>query len=236
MGKFDTLWQYQQADQELEKFELSLKSSVSYKRYLKVRSYLEEQKNIIARMIGAVEARRQIINTTKERCELLESRAQDGISKFEALDKSNLNEIERFKKYFEQLHSRIAQERREFTELVSALEKEDAQLNDMRAKLSRARKEYEELKQKIDEERDQAKENVSNLISIRDEIAKDIDKALFDYYNFSKQSNPVPMAKVVGTKCTGCNMELPAVLLRKLKDGIETVECDNCNRILIMAE
>ena len=45
----------------------------------------------------------------------------------------------------------------------------------------------------------------------------------------------MPEAEVQGSKCSGCNMELPAVSMRKLKEQ-ELVECDNCGRLLYLPQ
>jgi predicted nucleic acid-binding Zn-ribbon protein len=37
---------------------------------------------------------------------------------------------------------------------------------------------------------------------------------------------------IVDSKCDGCNMELPSLMLHRLKSGEETIECENCGRIL----
>jgi predicted nucleic acid-binding Zn-ribbon protein len=234
MGKLEALWNYQAADMEYDKCEQALRQSPNYKRYAKVHKYLADQRRILQNMTDAVDSRRSQIDLTQQHLDLLLKRYEDGIAKFEAVDKTNLSEVERFRKYFEQLHARLAQERREFQELAGALEKEDAQLNDMRVKLSRARKEYDELKAVLAQERAEKQQELDTLQKAAEEAAKSVEPAVLEKYKASKRSHSMPVAKVLGNKCGGCNMELPAVLSRKLKEGTEIVECDNCGRILYL--
>ena len=42
----------------------------------------------------------------------------------------------------------------------------------------------------------------------------------------------VPIAPVVHSKCGGCNMSLPMVMLKRIATTDGIVECENCGRIL----
>lgn len=234
MGMLSALWIYQQADLEVDKLDASLRATADFKRYAKLRSYIAEQRRILQRMNNAIDERKRQIDLTQQRLDLLMQRYEDGVQKFEIVDKDNLQEVERFRKYFEQLHVRLAQERREFSELVGALEKEDALLSDMRIKLSRANKEYEELKGKIEAQQQEQKDEREALVKKADELAGAVEPLLLERYKQAKRSHSAPLAWVDQNRCCGCNMELPAVILRKLKEDAEVTECENCGRILVM--
>jgi predicted nucleic acid-binding Zn-ribbon protein len=47
-----------------------------------------------------------------------------------------------------------------------------------------------------------------------------------------KLHHVVPIAKIVNSKCGGCNMSLPMVMLKKIATTDGIVECENCGRIL----
>lgn len=234
MGKLDALWAFQQIDIEVDKFEGQLKSTHEYKRYAKLRNYIEEQRRVLQRMTKAVDERTASINVTAQRVDLLNQRYEDGLKKYEVANKEDVADIERYRKYFEQLHSRLAAERREFTELVTAVEKDDSRLSDMRVKLGRARKEFDELKVQIDANREAHKGELDALNAEADKRAKSVDPALLEQYKQIKRSHTQPVALVMGNKCGGCNMELPAVMLRKLKEDSEVFECESCGRLLYL--
>lgn len=236
MGNMDALWAYQQADAETEKFELALRATPEYKRYVKMRNYITEQRRVLQKMGAEITERENAIALTQKRFELLQQRYQDGMKKFDLIDKENLAEVERFRKYFEQLHARLAQERREFAELANTLEKDDARLNGMRTKLSRARKEYDELQAFLDNMRNEQKEEREKAQSKASELEKQIDPEMLEYYKHIKRSHSMPIAQADGNRCGGCNVELPVVLVRKLKENEGVVECENCGRILYLQQ
>ncbi len=236
MALLDALLAYQEADMEVDKFDTELRNTQEYKRYAKVKNYIAEQRRVLTQMTRSLETRRNQVAIAKEHADLLQQRYEDGLKKYESVDKTNLAEIERFRTYFEQLHSRLAQERREFTEVVNTLAKEDATLNDMRIKLARASREYEELKATLDALIQEQKPEKEAAEQKAQALAKKVDPALLERYAVIKRGVTMPVARVVDNRCTGCNMELSVVLLRKLKENDEPVECENCGRLLIPTE
>lgn len=234
MNNMEALLNYQEADIQYDKLEASLKNTPASKRFAKVRQFLEDQKRVLQRMMAAVESRRKTIDATAERFDLYEKRYKDGVSKFEAAAKEDPDELAKFSQYFDQLTARIAQERREFAQLVHALEKEETQLSDMRVRIAKARKEYDELKATVEKERADAQESLKAAKEAADALAKAVDPQLLEAYRQVRRNHSAAVVEVVGNKCSGCNMELPAVADRRLREQ-ELVECDNCGRILYLA-
>ena len=236
MATLDALLAYQEADLEVDKLDAELRNTKEYKRYAKLKNYIAEQRRVLTRMTQGLKTQANQVKIAKEHADLLQQRYEDGLQKYQAVDKSNLAEVERFRKYFEQLHARLAQERREFSEVANTLKKEDTQLGDMRVKLARASREFEETKAQVEQlmeeqkpQRDAAKDKI-------EELAKSVEPALLERYQTVKRGVSAPVARVIDNRCTGCNMELSAVLLRNLKENAGIIECENCGRILVAEE
>lgn len=51
----------------------------------------------------------------------------------------------------------------------------------------------------------------------RDEAEKDVSPELLAKYKNLRQHRIVPTAKLEGTKCSGCNMELPSALAKRFR-------------------
>ena len=65
------------------------------------------------------------------------------------------------------------------------------------------------------------------------EKAKSVEKALLDKYAVVKKHCVPPVARLYGDQCGGCNMSLPQVTLRKFKNDVLYIECENCGRMII---
>ena len=60
------------------------------------------------------------------------------------------------------------------------------------------------------------------------------DPALLAEYKKIKKNRLNPLAKVNEDRCSGCNMTIPSLTLRKIKEGEGIIECESCGRILFM--
>lgn len=236
MQELNKLWQYQQLDLEAESFERELQNSEDYKNFVKLHRFMQDQRKVLTGLTAQVEDKQRRIETEHKRYTLLEQRQKDGVEKLDKIDKSNLKEVERFRDYFENLQNLLATERREFSQLAKQLEKEDSQLANLKNRLSQARKEYNELQARLDEKRGEFKDDEANLRAQAEVLAKEIDPALMKRYKTAKKGFAAPVANVQGGRCTGCGMELSAVLQRKIRESDEVVDCENCGRMLRLAE
>ena len=59
------------------------------------------------------------------------------------------------------------------------------------------------------------------------------EKALLEKYAQVKKHCVPPVARLYGDQCGGCNMSLPQVTLRKFKNDVLYIECENCGRMII---
>ena len=70
-------------------------------------------------------------------------------------------------------------------------------------------------------------------------IAKDVEKEFIDKYIALKKDKKIPAFVKFDSKvhmCSGCNMELSADTLSKLKKQGDWTECPNCGRILFIED
>lgn len=232
MALLDALWNYQQADAQVDQIEAKIQATEEYARYAKLHKFIAQQRRVLSRISKTLEGRQAQVETAKKHAEILEQRYTDGFAKFERANKEDLKEIERFRGYFEQLNARISQQKRESSELIEAFEADEATLEEMRVKLARANKEYEEAKAALATITASYKDEISAAKKEAGKLEEKVDPALVERYKQIKKSQPLPVAMVIDDRCGGCNMVLPAVTLRKLKEGAEIVECENCGRLL----
>ena len=95
-----------------------------------------------------------------------------------------------------------------------------------------AKKEYDTLRVTCEEERVSRQGELDRHDQNLEKLSKTVDPALLERYNQVKLHHAVPIAKIVNSKCGGCNMSLPMVMLKKIATTDGIVECENCGRIL----
>ena len=132
----------------------------------------------------------------------------------------------------ERLQKEINQVVREGRHLLAEVEKATEEYQQTNHTARAAKKEYDQLRMVCEKGRDDSTAELKAFDERLAEIRKDVDPALFARYEKVKQHHAVPLVPVVGGKCSGCNMSLPMVMLKKLTAPDAVLECENCGRIL----
>lgn len=233
MGRLDVLWAYQETERELEAFEQDLRSTPARQKMNKLRGFLVEQQNALQRITSEAEARDQQVRQIAAKYDHTLAGLQEAKTDMEKGGAGSLEDAKRLRKTLEAMHNTVTGERKELYNTVAWLDKLDARLSQMRKEISKAKKEYDAVKVVCEEESEAAKERLQALKSKVDEAAKLVEPALLGRYKAIKPNHAQPLARVDGNQCGGCNMELPVVVMRKLKDPALLVECENCGRILV---
>ena len=108
----------------------------------------------------------------------------------------------------------------------------DRQQKEVRIRAARTKAEFDELKKQYDAEFKRDSEKLEQLKANVEAASKDIEPELLAKYKEIRQQSMPPVAKLIGSQCMGCNMGLPSAISRRIAEGSELVQCDNCGRIL----
>lgn len=232
MKAMQTLWEYQQADSALDRFENKLKKSDTRRKLLKVRNFLLEQQEKIKKLeqnlIGGLENCKLV----EKEYQKVEKEAAKIEASFEAADKDDLTSVRKHLKALDDVNKLLTNLRRELQKINKLADGTDSAVQEMRQNIAKGKQDFDALKAKHDEE---LKEATPELEKLKAEVEKrepDLDAALLKRYKRIKKSRVNPIAKVVNDQCSGCNMSLPSLTMRHLKEGEEVVECESCGRIL----
>lgn len=85
-----------------------------------------------------------------------------------------------------------------------------------------------------DEEYKQASVKLEALKKKVADEAKGIEPELLDKYKAIKRHSTPPITRIHDDRCGGCNMQLPAADMNKIRTGAAYVECENCGRIILV--
>ena len=235
MRKMEALWAYQEAEVAKNVIENEIRNTPARLQLNKLHKQLKSQQAVIAKLSEDIESYEQQLAKLTDQVTKLEARLQVESAELDTIkhdDESTAEEMTELKGDIEKLNREISQGVREAKTLLGEIEKASDEYQTTARAASKAKKEYDTLRVQCEEERvarqgelDRHDENLAQL-------SKTVDPALLERYNQVKQHHAVPIAKIVNSKCGGCNMSLPMVMLKKIvtTDGI--VECENCGRIL----
>ena len=240
MEKLEKLFNYQTIDLKLEEENEKLKNTATRKRLQKIHDYLQNQQaaikkleqSLIVKQNDVQDAGEQLIKLTKD-LDLL-GKDIDEASKDE-LDSVELPYIKSLVQEQEKLYDILQKQKKRLEKIITSAEGVDEKLKGVLVKVTKAKKEFADLKKKHDLE---IKESQPQLDALNKELKKsekDVEPALIKRYNSIKKSITMPIVLVKGSKCPGCNMNIPSSRLSKIQNG-EILECESCGRIIFIKE
>ncbi|MFR9208628.1 MAG: zinc ribbon domain-containing protein, partial [Lachnospiraceae bacterium] len=149
----------------------------------------------------------------------------------EELDEKTIKEmVDNCYKLFEKINSA----KKEITKVKQQLDADDRAVKELLAKMKKAKEEYDALMIEHKKEVDAGQEKLSVFKKKLDEAEAKLPKEMIDEYKRIKGFRQNPVAKLENNRCSGCRMQLPASVERKVMEEDRLILCENCGRILVV--
>lgn len=236
MEQIQKLWQYQQLDMEVDRFEREMRSSSNRQQLIKHRDFLKEQQNVVRRIEGEVTVMADRMDAIRDEITRLEESLRDLQETLEEEEPENLDIARKSLSHAQKLVNTLTRYEQELQKLRKDADVRDRQQHEVRVRAAKVKTEFDSLKQVYDVEYQEQMKQLELLKTQAQEAAKGIEPAAMDRFKAIKLHSTPPMAKLNGDRCGGCNMSLPSVVLRNIRTGKEMVECENCGRIILVEE
>ncbi len=239
MPNLAALWEYQAAELEKEALEREISSTPARIKFNKLHNYLIEQQNAIRRTQKEIEQKQQALVKLNDETDALLSRVELEHSEFENMKADadcTAEEMTECRESHERLLGELFNIRRTIDELIKWLETALAEYKKTRTNATKAKREYDALKAVCEAEFENSKASLEAAQARVNEQAKAVDPALLERYKRVKRNHNAPVARVENNQCSGCNMSLPVIMIKRVLAGDGIVECDNCGRILYGSE
>lgn len=232
MNQLELLWEYQQADVEVDNLELSIRRSPKRQKLIKLReSYQDLQKSLkeieeeIGAMVDRIDALKDAINTTEEQVKQLQNRIQDEPAADSATVRAFISEAQR-------LAAKLTDYEQETRRIRKNAADRDRKQRDVKIRLVSAKEEFVPLRDEYDAEYKGKLEEVDKLRAAAKDKQKGIEPEYLQKYETIKQHSVPPIARLLNGQCGGCNMSFPSSVLHSIKSG-KPIECENCGRMII---
>ena len=232
MGQLDALWVYQQYDKEIDKRELAFKHSENLQNCLKLQKYLKTmQDNLLALDNKAQKEQERFERVGKELAEVTEA-LDEGKTVLKNGQELALNELSSMKKDCAQMKAKMKKGRDTIRRSMEQTQAILNQLKEIRDGMKKAKDEYDQLRAVVEQEQTACNEDVKKIKAEQKANAKGVSKELMKKYQNIRITHPDAIALVDGDRCGGCNMTLAALVVQRVKDQTDAIECENCGRIL----
>mgnify|MGYP001436858278 CR=1 FL=1 len=239
MDKLALLYEYQQADMQLEAYEKQLKNTPTRKQLVKLQNYLKKQQAVLREMENRTLVEQnsllEIDAQYDKMMELLNKKHKD-IGQYEemSLDEMDYNVVKDLLHEYEMTYENIVKQKRRAVVVQTKAEETAARIKTILSHVLQAQKDFGELKKQHEEELRAGAEELDRLRKAAEQASSKVEPALLARYNRIKQNRSMPVSLLKDGRCMGCNMELPSRDLAKLKKSDVIVECENCGRILYL--
>lgn len=122
-------------------------------------------------------------------------------------------------------------------ELLEEIDELQEQVDAQRQKVEDERDEHEKIVANYEETTAQAREEIEELKQRREELTDELPQQLLSpYENLLRREDGVAVAALRDGTCGECNVAVPRVRWPMIERGTRIVKCENCRRILVIAE
>ena len=233
MEQTELLWQYQQADMAADAFEREIKRSPNRVALKKNREFLVEQQNAVKRMEQEVAETVDRIDVIKVAISRIEEQLAALQSRMEKNPPANLQQAQELTRDAQKLLGTLTDYEREMKRIQKDAADRERSEKEIRVKYAKVKAEYDQQKVAYESEYAEQMKQLEEKRAAAQEKAKLVDAALLEKYAQVKKHCVPPVARLYGDQCGGCNMSLPQVTLRKFKNDVQYIECENCGRMII---
>ncbi len=210
---------------------------------LPVRSQLATAADQVAaldRQLASVDERRGELTRSQQRLEdeiaSLTERANQAEKQLYSGAVSNPRELQALQDDVASIRRRIAQIEDDELEIMELSEPVDAQRAELVAERERLEAETERLTGELAAAESEIATELAAVRSEREQAAADVPPGLWaEYDTLRSQLGGVAVARLVGTTCQGCHLQLSAVEVDRIRKlGVdELVHCEECGRLLV---
>lgn len=235
MSNVQALLNYQQADVEKQQFENALRNTESRLKLNRLHKQLKDQQLTIKKQTDELESLSATLQKLMKQYDAVEKRLDLENSELSTLqqdEECTAEEMTEFRQDVEKLTREIARVDKECKQLLATLEKLVSEYQITRTTAGKQKKEYDQLREVCEKEKADSASGLAEIDRNMERLAMQVDPALLTRYQRARQHYGVPVVAVSNNKCSGCNMSLPMLMLKKLSTGDVVVECENCGRIL----
>ena len=231
------LWDYQQIDLQAANVEKKLRLSPTRKKLLQARDYIVDSQNLMKKYEAESGELRIAHDAVKQRYEYFSEELASLAEYISDSDRStSMQEVERMRKDINEIQINLTKQEKELQRILERLGSIESNVSKLYANVPKAKKDYTELKEVYDKEVAEVAKEAEPFKKQMAELEAQIQPKMMQRYNNIKKNRTNPMAPLRNSRCSGCNMELPSVTLKRVVESGMVMECENCGRLLFIED
>lgn len=235
MSRPIALLAYQDADLEKQQIETGLRTTSNRVKLNKLAKYIKQQQANLTKLNEDMETYSAAMARMNAQYTALLDRLDLETSEFDTLkgdEECTSEEMTEFRHDIEKLQREAGNLEKEIKQQFRNLEEAVGEYQKTRQQGAKAKKEYDQLKIVCQKEKDDAAIDMLAADRKMEELEKKVSPTLMNRYKRVRLHHNMPVVEVRDGKCSGCNMSLPSLAIRRLIGEDMILECENCGRLL----
>ncbi len=235
MSKPLALLAYQEADMKKQQIDAAVRTTANRQKLNKLAKYIKQQQATLNKLNEDMEAFSATMTRLKSQYDAVLKRLDLESSEYETLigdEECTSEEMTEFRQDIEKLNREASNLEKEIKQLFHGIDSAVAEYQKTRQQGVKAKKEYDALKVVCQKERDDAAIDMLAADKKMEELERKVSPTLMARYKRVRLHHNVPIVAVKDGKCSGCNMALPSLAIRRLVGEDMILECENCGRLL----
>ncbi len=235
MSKPLALIAYQNADVEKQQIDAAVRTTANRQKLNKLAKFIKQQQATLNKLNEDMETFEASVKRLKTQYDAVIHRLDIETSEYDTLigdEECTSEEMTEFRHDIEKLNREATNLEKEIRQLFQSIDGAVIEYQKTRQQGAKAKKEYDALKLVCQKERDDAAMDMLAVEKKMEELEKKVSPTLMARYKRVRQHHAVPIVEVRDGKCSGCNMALPSLAIRRLIGEDMILECENCGRLL----
>lgn len=235
MSRPIALLAYQEADLEKQQIENDLRTTANRVKMNKLAKFIKQKQAALTKLNEDKETFQASLARLNTQYQAIMDRIDLESSEFETLkgdEECTSEEMTEFRHDIEKLQREANNLEKEIKKLYLAIDEAVSEFQTTRQQGSKAKKEYDQLKVVCQKEKDDAAIDLLASDRKMETLEKNVNPTLMARYKRVRQHHNMPVVEVRDGKCSGCNMSLPSLAIRRLVSEDMILECENCGRLL----
>ena len=230
MAQLQSILKYQELDTKLYKLEREIAGCDERKEYVKVKKFLETAPE----KLDSLEVKATSLKAEAAALAAKYEQTEETLKDFEHLDElvTGGADIAFYQKKAQSIVEKLKKLRVDINALAANIKALDAEYQKLKKQVISAQKQYGEVSEKykaVKAAREPERKELETQLSA---LSVEVPANVMEIYQTKRKERIFPIiGELAGTRCPFCSMEPPLAARSKLTGG-ETIECDNCHRII----
>lgn len=233
MTQLELLWEYQQADVEVDNLNRAIKRSPKRQKLLKLRESLQDQQKSLQEIEDEVLAMVDRIDALKDAIASAETQLKQLQSKVQEAPAQGSGDVRTFMEEAQRLVTNLDDYDQEARRIRKNAADRDRRQHDIKLRAVKSKQEFDELRGEYEAEYKEKSAELEQLTKAAEAKQAGIEPSFIEKYRTIKLHCVPPMARLVNGQCGGCNMSFPSSVLHDIKSG-KLIECETCGRMVLL--